>query len=190
MENVFEDCRASQNKVELKWLSTMLLEQPRKVVLEIGAWRGYSMEVWFKLLRPEFLISIENDAEVLEFLDGRIARGELSYITPEPIIIRGTSYAPEIVSNVIHMLGGRQLDFLFIDGDHRYDAVKKDFEAYAPLVKKGGIIAFHDVGLEGQKWDEAGVQVKKFFNEVKKDYKHAQYQDEEGKGTGTGMLYV
>jgi predicted O-methyltransferase YrrM len=37
------------------------------------------------------------------------------------------------------------IDMLFIDGDHTYEGVKRDFELYRPLLKPGGIIAFHDV---------------------------------------------
>jgi len=42
-------------------------------------------------------------------------------------------------------LNGEPLDFLFIDGDHTYEGVKRDFEMYSPLVRNGGIIAFHDI---------------------------------------------
>ncbi len=38
----------------------------------------------------------------------------------------------------------KPIDLLFIDGDHTYDAVKKDFEDWLPFVKKGGHILFHD----------------------------------------------
>jgi predicted O-methyltransferase YrrM len=38
-------------------------------------------------------------------------------------------------------------DFVFIDGDHSIKAVLKDLDCYAPKIKKGGIIAGHDVGL-------------------------------------------
>ena len=38
------------------------------------------------------------------------------------------------------------IDFIFIDGDHSYEACKADIAAWAPLVKKGGVIAFHDFG--------------------------------------------
>jgi hypothetical protein len=30
------------------------------------------------------------------------------------------------------------VDFLFIDGDHTYEGVKKDFEMYSPLVRREG----------------------------------------------------
>lgn len=36
------------------------------------------------------------------------------------------------------------IDMIFIDGDHNYDAVKKDFENWFPFVKKDGFILFHD----------------------------------------------
>jgi len=39
------------------------------------------------------------------------------------------------------------IDALFIDGDHTYDAVKKDFDQWLPFVKKGGIIFFHDSNI-------------------------------------------
>lgn len=40
----------------------------------------------------------------------------------------------------------KELDLLFIDGDHSFSMVLKDYEAWAPRVKLGGWIAFHDVG--------------------------------------------
>jgi predicted O-methyltransferase YrrM len=37
------------------------------------------------------------------------------------------------------------LDFLFVDGDHTYDGVRRDYEMYSALVRSGGLIAFHDI---------------------------------------------
>ena len=39
-----------------------------------------------------------------------------------------------------------KFDFIFIDGDHNYDSVKKDFIEWFPLLEKGGYVAFHDSG--------------------------------------------
>ena len=36
------------------------------------------------------------------------------------------------------------VDFIYIDGDHSYDGVKHDLEAWYPKVREGGIIAGHD----------------------------------------------
>jgi predicted O-methyltransferase YrrM len=45
----------------------------------------------------------------------------------------------------------RYIDVLFIDGDHRYVAVKKDFTCWEPYVVKGGYILMHDINLKGVK---------------------------------------
>ena len=37
-----------------------------------------------------------------------------------------------------------KIDFLFIDGDHSYGGVKKDFELYSNILSDNGIIIIHD----------------------------------------------
>ncbi|MBN1535949.1 MAG: class I SAM-dependent methyltransferase [Anaerolineales bacterium] len=36
------------------------------------------------------------------------------------------------------------IDMLYIDGDHAYESVKADYNAWHPFIAKGGIVAFHD----------------------------------------------
>lgn len=38
----------------------------------------------------------------------------------------------------------KQIDVLFIDADHSYEGCKADIAKYAPHVKEGGVILFHD----------------------------------------------
>ena len=38
------------------------------------------------------------------------------------------------------------LDFVYIDGGHSYDAVKKDMKTWLPKLKKGGYLCGHDFG--------------------------------------------
>lgn len=59
--------------------------------------------------------------------------------------INGDSMDLNTINRVKEILHGNKLDYLFIDGLHDYHAVKSDFENYSPLVRKGGIIAFHDI---------------------------------------------
>jgi predicted O-methyltransferase YrrM len=39
---------------------------------------------------------------------------------------------------------GEAVDFLFIDGDHSYDGLRADWEAWSPLISSCGIVACHD----------------------------------------------
>jgi predicted O-methyltransferase YrrM len=61
------------------------------------------------------------------------------------IFLDGSSRAPETLARVRAALGDRPIDVLFIDGDHSYAGVQADHELYGPLVRPGGLIAFHDI---------------------------------------------
>jgi predicted O-methyltransferase YrrM len=43
-----------------------------------------------------------------------------------------------------------ELDFVFIDANHAYEYVKADIEAWAPKVRRGGMVCGHDYKPEGQ----------------------------------------
>jgi glycosyltransferase involved in cell wall biosynthesis/predicted O-methyltransferase YrrM len=38
----------------------------------------------------------------------------------------------------------KPVSLLWIDGDHRYESVKRDFECWEPFIVKNGLVAFHD----------------------------------------------
>tara|TARA_R110000751_G_scaffold145140_1_gene248836 strand:- start:1558 stop:2184 length:627 start_codon:yes stop_codon:yes gene_type:complete len=78
-------------------------------------------------------------------------------------------------------LKGLEFVFTFIDADHTYNSVVRDFEAWSPLIKKGGLVAFHDthqefshqavsacvVGLQGWKErEDLHVQTIRVFEKV------------------------
>ncbi len=44
----------------------------------------------------------------------------------------------------VRSISDYSLDFVYIDGCHRYESVKKDIELCYPKVKNGGMIAGHD----------------------------------------------
>jgi Methyltransferase domain len=59
-----------------------------------------------------------------------------------------------------------RFDLIFIDGDHRYESVKKDFENYRPLLSKRGVILFHDVDPDHLFKGRAGGEVWRFWAEL------------------------
>jgi predicted O-methyltransferase YrrM len=40
----------------------------------------------------------------------------------------------------------RPVDFLFVDGDHSYDGVRADVDAWLPRLAPGATVVFHDIG--------------------------------------------
>lgn len=56
--------------------------------------------------------------------------------------IQGDSTSHEMKNKIKDLVGS--VDVLFIDGDHRYDAVIKDYENYKDLVTVNGFIVFDD----------------------------------------------
>lgn len=64
----------------------------------------------------------------------------------------------------------------------------RGFEIYSPLVRRGGIIALHDI-LPGPPENVGGVP--RFWREIKSRYRHAEVaRDWEQRGYGTGVLSV
>jgi predicted O-methyltransferase YrrM len=55
------------------------------------------------------------------------------------------SHSESAAAEVAAALDGASLDLLFLDGDHSPDGVARDYEMYSPLVRRGGLIAFHDI---------------------------------------------
>ena len=61
-------------------------------------------------------------------------------------------------------------DYIYIDGDHSLKGVILDFELFFLMLKKGGLMAFHDVCVKGIK-PEGEYGVWKLWNELEKRFK-------------------
>lgn len=68
------------------------------------------------------------------------------------------------VKAVTSVLPCAPFDVLFIDGDHSYEGVKHDWENYAPMLGKGGLLVMHDVNNQsfgvGKLWCERRDELK------------------------------
>src|SRR3989442_2872933 len=86
-------------------------------------------------------------------------------------LVRVNSHAPSTLQHVRAILRGRPLDVLFIDGDHTYGGVKADWEMYAPLVARSGLVGFHDIV---QHPPETGCEVHILWQELKARCAHSE----------------
>ncbi|MFC1514287.1 class I SAM-dependent methyltransferase [Candidatus Omnitrophota bacterium] len=101
-------------------------------------------------------------------------------------MIRADSHSPATLEKVKKIFGPNKLDFLFIDGDHTYEGVKRDFELYSGLVREGGIIGLHDIVRHPP---ETGCDVYRFWNEIEPKYESIDMvKDWNQKSCGIGVL--
>jgi len=176
-----------QIREEIGEFLKMLARRPPSTVLEIGTENGGT---FFLLARVS-----ASDAFILS-LD--LPRGQSYAGWRENLyrnfasdrqqieIFRADSHNPSTLEKVRGSLGGRRLDLLFIDGDHSYDGVKKDFEMYSTLVAPDGMIAFHDI-VDGPESAVGGVP--KFWRELKQTRRHLEIvKDWKQGGWGIGIL--
>lgn len=146
----YASIRAVQERAEILPLAEELRRRAPPVVVEIGTYKGGTLWIWCRVARPRLAISI--DLPGGQYGGGFDRRREKLYrefladrAGAEMLFVRGDSQAPATVEQVRGLLAGRPIDFLYLDGDHRYAGVRADFEGYAPLVRPGGLIALHDI---------------------------------------------
>jgi predicted O-methyltransferase YrrM len=160
--------------------------------LEIGTWAGGTLFMTCRAAASgATIVSVDLPG-------GRFGRG---YVWPRKFVyrrfaksnqalhlLRKNSHDAKTFDLVRSLLGGRLLDFLFIDGDHTYDGVRADFELYAPLVRSGGIIAFHDIAKHPPTLD---CDVDRYWNEIKHKFRHEEIIKDPLQGwAGIGILYI
>lgn len=183
---------ARQVAGELTALGETLATLRPKCALEIGTFRGGTLLFLCRLASPQATIVS------VDLPRGRFGGGygstrawlykRFALRRQQLQLLQGDSHSNEMLARVRAVLGAQELDYLFIDGDHTYGGVKRDFELYAPLVRKGGLIALHDIAEHPP---TAGCEVSRFWNEIKCRYRHLEMIENRQQGrAGMGVLYV
>ena len=82
-------------------------------------------------------------------------------------------------------------DFAFIDGSHWWEYVSQDWANVQPMMRKGGIVAFHDITEHGGMPDER-VDVPRLWKTIRgnKQLKTAEKVALPGVYCGIGVVYL
>lgn len=177
LKQIADESNASQGADEMLWLLEKVAAIKPKVVVEIGVHLGHSLKAWADAFNPEIMVGIDNETnETLE----DYFKDELS----DYVFIKADSHSERTREQLEVILGKAKIDFLFIDGDHTYNGVLDDYGMYEPMVRKGGIIAFHDAVIK----DHPLVHVHTLIKLLKRAKKNIEvYQSD---ANGVAVLYV
>ncbi len=181
-----------QVKEEIVQLLSVLKKQEIRRFMEIGTASGGTLFLFCNVVKDDALgIS-------MDLPPGKLGGGypmhrislyrEFARGSQKLHFLKEDSHDSAAVGKVNIILGNEKLDYLFIDGDHSYEGVRKDFEMYSSFVRKGGVIAFHDIAVHPA---ETGCEVNRFWGEMKKSYKYQEIiNDRNQGGYGIGVLFV
>lgn len=164
-----------QVRSEIIKLIQILKKEKPKIILEIGTANGGTLFL-FSRIADEDAIIISIDLPGGRYGGGypewRVSLYESFCLSNQRMyLIRANSHEEATLNKVKNFLNGKKFDFIFIDGDHTYQGVKKDFEMYNPLTKEKALIAFHDIVIHPV---ELNVGVNQFWNEIKQRYEYVE----------------
>jgi len=134
---LYDRFKPEQDRAEFFWLVNEVEKINPHVIIEIGVRRGGSLKFWEQVVQPgDLVIGVDINPQV---------EWETVFSHRKVVVIRGDSRQESTVKRVAETLGGKQADFLFIDGQHSYETCLSDFNKYSGFVRKGGIVGFHDL---------------------------------------------
>lgn len=133
------------SKEELIWLAQQALVSKR--ILEIGVWKGRATRTLGahcpgQVVAVDPWLPYEVHDSVLSQMDGDTIYQEVKTSLEDlvnVVIIRASSH---------DIWFERKFSFIFIDGDHREVAVKKDIKLALRFLEPGGRIAGHDFHIQ------------------------------------------
>lgn len=130
------------------------------VVVEIGSWVGKSSVVLGSALVRKngarlycvdpFDASGDPRSEARYHIEAERLGKSLREAFEDSIRRAGVARVVEVMAAYSHEVVAdwrRPIDMLFIDGNHAFEAVRRDFTDWSPFVRPGGLLAFHDTYL-------------------------------------------
>ena len=138
-------------------LSVLVMEKAKvsMVSYEIGSWTGMSSCVIGKVTKyfggiltciDNFKGSNDKQSMILRYVDIRsILEDNLRSFD----LFDAVRIVDKCSDEAVKTVEDESIDFLFIDGDHRYSQIKRDLDNWYPKIRKGGTICGHDYDQTG-----------------------------------------
>lgn len=136
----------------LVWLASQVPAE--QVIVEIGSYRGRSaiaLALGSLLGNGVRVYAVDPHLDFTGVKGGEFGPSDMARLYRN-LDVAGVGRIVAVVALPSVMIGRawfesdewNNVGLLWIDGDHRYEAVRDDFETWAPCVAVGGWLAFHD----------------------------------------------
>ncbi len=106
------------------------------VALALGSMNGHEVSVYSLDLHTDF-----------QGMNGSVYSPKDRIVFFENILRTNTGEIIHVVnlgSEIVSKGWSKKVSLLWIDGDHRYNSVKNDFDCWSQYLCSGGLVAFHD----------------------------------------------
>ena len=133
--NLFQHYQTPKEIVEFLDVVYSMPEDRRQVALEIGLYNGGTHLLWKQYYSK--VVSIEVELERCIAVYNSIPDSKNSWFIVGDSTNQQTIEQTKIVTGLV--------DLLFIDACHSLVACQSDWYSFEPIVKSGGIVAFHDI---------------------------------------------
>jgi predicted O-methyltransferase YrrM len=129
------------NYVHILHVLRPLITKPTATFLEIGVWKGATSILMSRHPLETNVVGIDGFfferqlKEAEQYRDKLRGTGSIDWLQSDSKLA---------IPEVTKLLNGKEIDILFIDGDHSVGGATADYELYLPLVASGGFIVFDD----------------------------------------------
>lgn len=181
-----------QIRSEILRLARLVYDRRPKTLVEIGTHAGGTFFVLSRCADPGATV-VSIDLPGARFSGGypkfiKFILPRMPFETQTFRCLRADSHQEQSVAWLRSVLKENRIDVLFIDADHSFFGVNQDFQMYSPLVRNGGIVAFHDIVKH---INDPACEVDRFWSEVKKNHRYEEFVEDHHQGwAGIGVLYL
>ena len=190
----YKRLRPFQVPWEYERLVQFAVEIKPAVVVEIGTADGGTLLAWCRLA-GQTVVSVDQPLNLDNWgyaPERQKLYRELCHDRPELKLhlLFGDSHVEGTKKLAQGCLRGRPVDLLFIDGDHSYAGVRRDYELWKDLVRPGGYIVLHDI-LPHTNAHVHKSEVDRLWNEIKPGANGREFVADRKQGwAGIGVLQV
>lgn len=135
-----EKYRSRGNGEDEKILHQKMAKNSKLGIVEIGVLNGDTTKIFCDSNQEIQIFGI--DPIIPDSMDYRLIGNE-EKITNLAKEYKNFTFIKDYSYNVVNNFNNK-FDYIFIDGDHRYESVKRDYEEWVPKLEVGGYVAFHD----------------------------------------------